>query len=167
MSCSEGKRALMSYANSESLDKRAHPCSLIWTLSIHRLIPHYPLILKVDNEGPDQPARTRRLIWACVARNCIRARFLHCASYMSRHVGKTCLHTCALNEESNQPTYPLSLNSPIREILYPSLSKRHPVKILIRLRECAGFAQSDQNLRWARMSEGTFSDVGAHTLFPL
>ena len=34
------------------------------------------------------------------------------------------------------------------------------VKILIRLRN----AQSDLNLRWAHISEGTFSDVAAHNL---
>ena len=38
-----GKRALMPYANSNSLDERAHPCSLVWTLSVRRHIPHYQL----------------------------------------------------------------------------------------------------------------------------
>ena len=42
------------------------------------------------------------------------------------------------------------------EILYPWVSKMRPVKILIRLRE------SNLNLCWARISEGTFSDVAAH-----
>ena len=45
-------------------------------------------------------------------------------------------------------------------ILYPWLSKMYPVKIPIRLCECAGWS----DLRWAHMSEGTFSHVVAHTI---
>ena len=52
-----GERDLISYANM---------CSLIWTFSVRRHILQYPFILLADNEGPDQPALMRRLIWACV-----------------------------------------------------------------------------------------------------
>ena len=43
----------------------------------------------------------------------------------------------------------------------PWLSKMRPVKILGRLTN----AQADLNLRWAYISEGTFSDVVAHVMF--
>ena len=62
------KYALMPYANSEAQDKRAHPRILIWSFSVHRHIPQYPLILYAGNESPDQPAQMRRLIRACVVR---------------------------------------------------------------------------------------------------
>ena len=54
-----GKKVLMPYANSEGPDERVHLCSLVWTFSVRRHILEYPLILKVDNESPDQPARIR------------------------------------------------------------------------------------------------------------
>ena len=40
-----GKKALMSYADSEDPDKHASPCSLIWTFSGLRHILQYSLIL--------------------------------------------------------------------------------------------------------------------------
>ena len=49
-----------------------------------------------------------------------------------------------------------SLRSPHEETLHPLLSKILPVKIQIR------FAQSDLNLRWVHISEGTFSSIAAH-----
>ena len=63
---SMGKKARMPYANSEIPDEPAHPCSLICTFSVRRHILQYQLILLANNEGPDQPAQMRRLIWACV-----------------------------------------------------------------------------------------------------
>ena len=49
-----------------------------------------------------------------------------------------------------------SIRCPQVETLHPWIPKMHPVKILIRLREC------NVNLRWVQMSGGTFSDVSAH-----
>ena len=46
----------------------------------------------------------------------------------------------AHNEDSNQSDQ--SLRSPHEETLYSWLSKMHPVKILIRLHECAGWSES-------------------------
>ena len=51
-----------------------------------------------------------------------------------------------------------SLRCPHEETLHPYISKMRPVKILISLRI---HAQADLNLRWANMSEGTFSSVVA------
>ena len=48
-----------------------------------------------------------------------------------------------------------SLRCPHVETLHPWLSKMHPVKILIRLRN----AKADVKLRWAHVSEDKFSDV--------
>ena len=56
---------------------------------------------------------------------------------------------------------------PHKESLHPWLSKMCQVQSLIRLRECAESdqiarnAQVDLNLRWAHISKGTFSAVGA------
>ena len=55
------------------------------------------------------------------------------------------------------------LKSACEEALHPWLSKMLPMKILIRLCE---FASSELNLRWAHMSEGTFSYVVAHLALP-
>ena len=65
---------------SKGAGERAHLCSLIWTFSVHRHILQYPLILQVDNKGPEQPEHSSRLIRAFVACNCIRALF--CALYI-------------------------------------------------------------------------------------
>ena len=51
-----GKKALKPNANSEGPDERVHPCSLVWTFSVHRHKLQYPLILQADNKGPDQHA---------------------------------------------------------------------------------------------------------------
>ena len=65
----------MSYANSLGPGEHAHPCSLIWTFSVCRHILQYPLILSADNAGPDQPARMRRMIRACVVRKLYKGPF--------------------------------------------------------------------------------------------
>ena len=39
-----GKKALMSYANSEGPDQRAHPCKLIRAFTVRQLILQYPFI---------------------------------------------------------------------------------------------------------------------------
>ena len=54
--------------------------------------------------------------------------------------------------------YDHNLRCPYEETLRPWLSKMRPLKILIRLRECAGWSESS----WAHMYEGTFSDDMAH-----
>ena len=40
-----GKKALIPHANSEGPHERAHPCFLIWTLSLRRYILQYLLFL--------------------------------------------------------------------------------------------------------------------------
>ena len=58
--------------------------------------------------------------------------------------------------DSNQPAHWKSdqiCHCPHEENFHPWLSKMHLVKILIRLAN----AQANLNLRWAHMSEGTFS----------
>ena len=59
---------------------------------------------------------------------------------------KTYLLTCAPNEDSDQPARPRSLIRVfvvrMKKTLHPWLSKMCPVKILIRLRECAGWSES-------------------------
>ena len=80
---------------------------------------------------------------------------------MWHNVRERTILTSASNEDSNQPAHPrslMTLRCSHEEILYPMLSKLRPVKILIRLRECA----ADLNLRWAQIFEGTSSDIAAH-----
>ena len=60
---------------------------------------------------------------------------------------KTHLLTYAPNEDSNNLAHPHTLISPrcpLEETLHPCIGypKMHPVKILIRLRECAGWSES-------------------------
>ena len=56
------------YAKCEQLESRWACASMQTDLDIlcWRIL-QYPLILKKDNEGPDQPAQMRRLIRACIA----------------------------------------------------------------------------------------------------
>ena len=75
--------------------------------------------------------------------------------YGPQHV-KTYLLTCAPNEGSNQPAHPhslISLHYPLEKTFHPCLSEMWPVKILIKLRECAEWL----NLRWAHISKGSFA----------
>ena len=58
---------------------------------------------------------------------------------MSLNKGK---HTCSSIENTNQPALPSSLRCPHVETLHPRLSKVRPVKILIKLRECAVWSES-------------------------
>ena len=62
--------------------------------------------------------------------------------------------TCAPNEDSDQPAHPCSL---IR-VFFVRMKKLCILEIQNALSEDSD-AQSDLNLRWAHMSEGTFSDV--------
>ena len=59
---------------------------------------------------------------------------------------KTCLLTCALNEDSNQPAHPRSQDwvfvVRMKKTLHLCPSKIHPLKVLVRLRECAGSSES-------------------------
>ena len=58
---------------------------------------------------------------------------------------ETYLQTCKPIEDSNEHVHPrslISLSYPHEETLRPLLSKMCPVKILIRLRECAGWSKS-------------------------
>ena len=52
-----------------------------------------------------------------------------------------------------------SLGCPHEETLHPWLSKTRSEKILIRLRECAGWSESSLG---AQLSDGTFPDDAAH-----
>ena len=55
------------------------------------------------------------------------------------------LLTCARNDDLNQPAHPRSMSRVCchqEETLHPWLSKLRPVKILIRLRECAVWSES-------------------------
>ena len=45
-----------------------HAQSLIWVFALHWYILECPMILLADSEGPDQPARMHRLIWALAVR---------------------------------------------------------------------------------------------------
>ena len=82
----------MSYANSEGQDKRAHPYNLIWIFSVRPHILQCPLILLAGNVGPDQPARTRKLIRACVVRKLHKGPFscaVHHMMIMGRAKGRS------------------------------------------------------------------------------
>ena len=56
----------MQFADKVGPDECAYLCSLIWAFSVRQHILQYPPILKVDNEGLDQPVLLCRLIMACV-----------------------------------------------------------------------------------------------------
>ena len=62
--------------------------------------------------------------------------------YISQNEKKTYILTCKLNQDSNQPAYPHCLIKVfvvrMKKFCNAWLSKMRPVKILIRLRECAG-----------------------------
>ena len=65
--------------------------------------------------------------------------------YFELQRGKMYRLTCGPNGDANQPAHPrslVSLRCPHEETLHPWLSKMRPVKILIRLRECAGWSES-------------------------
>ena len=66
----------MPYGNRKSSHKNAHPCSPIGTFCVRLHILQYPLLLRADNEGPDQPVLMRRLIWAFVDRKLHKGPFL-------------------------------------------------------------------------------------------
>ena len=56
----------MQFADKVGPDECAYLCSLIWAFSVRQHILQYSLILKADNEGPDQPVLLRMLIRVCV-----------------------------------------------------------------------------------------------------
>ena len=62
------KRALMSYANSKGPDQHVHTCSLIWAFcNCWQCTGTTVSIDSVSGQWrPDEPARMRRLIWACI-----------------------------------------------------------------------------------------------------
>ena len=65
---------------------------------------------------------------------------------------------------SNQPAHPRSLTSfrcPHEETLHPWQSKRAPSDDS----DQTANAQSDQNLHWADMSDGTFPSITAHFFY--
>ena len=49
--------------------------SLIWAFSVRLHILQYPLILLVDNDGPDQPVLMCRLIRVCIVRKSYKGPF--------------------------------------------------------------------------------------------
>ena len=52
-----------------------YPACLVRAFALHWNILQYPMILFADNEGPDQTARMRRLIWAFAVLICPKTRF--------------------------------------------------------------------------------------------
>ena len=87
----------------------------------------------------------------------------HC--HFSRMRKKTYLLTIASNEDLDQPAHPRSL---IR-VSVVRIKKRcilvNPKNTQRRFWSDCANAQTDLNLRWALMSRGMFSDVGAHLVF--
>ena len=51
-------------------DHTAHAQMITRVFALHSYILQYSIILLADREGPDQPARMRRLIWAFAVRLC-------------------------------------------------------------------------------------------------
>ena len=74
------KRAFRHSLKCSETDHPAHAQSITPVFSLHSYILYYPMILLADNEGPDQTARMRRLIWAFVVGICPKTRFSHGAA---------------------------------------------------------------------------------------
>ena len=55
----------MHFADNLGPDQLAHLCSVIWAFSVCQHILQYPLILKADNKGQDQPALKHKADQAC------------------------------------------------------------------------------------------------------
>ena len=81
-----GKKALIPFTNSQCLDERAHPCSLIWTFSVCRHIHWFcKRTMKAQISLLKCTGWSRPLLSA----NCIQAFFVHCASFRC-HVFSYC-----------------------------------------------------------------------------
>ena len=75
---------------------------------------------------------------------------------------KTYPLTCAPTEDSNQPAHPRSLIRAFVVRMKKLCILGYPKSAQRRFRSDCANAQSDLNLRWAHVSEGTFSDVTDH-----
>ena len=74
----DAKKCLRSCAKCAYSHHLAHAQSLIRAFALHWNILQYQMILFSDNEGPDQAARMRRLIWAFADRICPQTLFEKC-----------------------------------------------------------------------------------------
>ena len=144
----------------------AYICILVFSKSAWPR-ENMPLRAYVDSKDPDQtahaqsdqvicfPRRNRNIgywwIYCCIA-NPISDCTASCLSGALLFIhepprGKMYLRSCAPKEDSNQPAQPRSLIKVfvvrMRKLnLRPWLSKKRPVKILIRLRKCEGWSES-------------------------
>ena len=95
---------------------------------------------------------------------CLFFSYLECLIYESLSEKKYLL-TCASNEDSNQPAHPRSLIRAfvvrMKKPCIPGFPKCDQWRFWS---DCAN-AQADLNLRWAHMSEGTFSDVTTYIIY--
>ena len=80
------KHCLRTCAKCADSDHPEHAQSLIRVFALHSYILQCPMILLGDSEGPDQPARMRRLIWAFAVRICPK-RFSHGAAQLLTWLG--------------------------------------------------------------------------------
>ena len=85
--------------------------------------------------------------------------------FVSSHE-KTYLQPCEPTEDSNQHAHPHSLirNFVVRMVKHCTLG--YPKCAQRRFWSVCANAQADLNLRWAQISEGTFSDVAALSKLP-
>ena len=70
------KKFLQTCTNCADLDLPAHAQSFNRNFALRLYILYEAMILLADNEGPDQTARMRSLIWAFAVRTCPEGTFL-------------------------------------------------------------------------------------------
>ena len=145
----------MSYTNSEDLHQPAHPCSLIWAVSesLNRQQRSVQTTCCVGLSGPS-------------------------VSHMRKGPVFHLMEELYLFESQHEETYLLRSQISFRflheKILPFWPSKLWPVKILIRLRECAGWSESSLGAHVQRYvfcrcgpCEDSSNAVGLHELFSI
>ena len=78
---------------------------------------------------------------------------------------KSCLRTCALSEDSYQFAHLRRLIRIFTERILDSQGRKFSLCRQRRLLSDCADAQADLSLRWAHMSEGTFSDVAFQIMY--
>ena len=147
-----GENCLQTCAKSAGSDHSAHAWSIIRTFALHPCIWWYPIILLADIEGPDKTAPMRTLIWAFAVTICPKARFCTARSIYKQQLFRK---WAAISKHVHSQSRSL-ISIVIRRILDAKF-----LHVDYEDWSDSADAQSDLNLRWAHVSEGTFSNIAA------
>ena len=126
-------------------DQNTHRLSLIWVSLFVDIYYSIHWFCKWTTKALISLRIRSGLSGPVLSANYIPASFVRCASYHEPRSEKTYFLIWATNEDSNLPWHSrsfISLSCPYEETLHPLPSKMRPVKILIRLRECADWSES-------------------------